>query len=94
MRARLDIWDDNESDELFYTDCVCWCTQCAQRLSAEEAADNKMRTFEACEAENLCRESEAFLVYETREHGRRTVWCTALTPRGSQSGLLGSCYVM
>ena len=29
MRVRLDIWDDDESDELFYVDrCVpsAWCT--------------------------------------------------------------------
>jgi RNA-binding protein 25 len=67
MRARLDIWDDDESDELFYTDRVRWRTQRARRLTAEEAADNEMRAFEAREAENLRRESEAFLARQMDE---------------------------
>ena len=67
MRARLDIWDDDESDELFYTDRVRWRTQRARRLAAEEAADNEMRAYEAREAENLRRESEAFLARQMDE---------------------------
>ena len=67
MRARLDIWDDDESDELFYTDRVRWRAQRARRLAAEEAADNEMRSYEAREAENLRRESEAFLARQMDE---------------------------
>jgi RNA recognition motif-containing protein len=67
MRARLDIWDDDESDELFYTDRIRWRTQRSRRLAAEEAADNEMRTYEAREAENLRRESEAFLARQMDE---------------------------
>jgi hypothetical protein len=67
MRARLDIWDDDESDELFYTDRVRWRTQRVRRLAAEEAADNEMRAYEAREAENLRRESEAFLARQMDE---------------------------
>ncbi|KAI9454063.1 hypothetical protein BJY52DRAFT_1286106 [Lactarius psammicola] len=67
MRARLDIWDDDESDELFYTDRVRWRTQRSRRLVAEEAADNEMRAYEAREAENLRRESEAFLARQMDE---------------------------
>ena len=67
MRARLHIWDDDESDELFYTDRVRWRTQRSRRLAAEEAADNEMRTYEAREAENLRIESEAFLARQMDE---------------------------
>jgi RNA-binding protein 25 len=67
MRARLHIWDDDESDELFYTDRARWRTQRSRRLAAEEAADNEMRTYEAREAENLRIESEAFLARQMDE---------------------------
>ncbi|KAH9060186.1 hypothetical protein EDB87DRAFT_1683924 [Lactarius vividus] len=67
MRARLDIWDDDESDEVFYTDRVRWRVQRSRRLVAEEAADNEMRAYEAREAENLRRESEAFLARQMDE---------------------------
>jgi hypothetical protein len=67
MRARLDIWDDDESDELFYTDRVRWRAQRVRRLGAEESADNEMRAYEAREAENLRRESEAFLARQMDE---------------------------
>ena len=67
MGARLDIWDDDESDELFYTDRTRWRTQRVRRLAAEEAADNEMRAYEAREAENLRRESEAFLARQMDE---------------------------
>ncbi|KAI0298088.1 hypothetical protein B0F90DRAFT_825308 [Multifurca ochricompacta] len=67
MRARLDIWDDDESDELFYTDRARWRTQRVRRLVAEEAADSEMRAYEAREAENLRRESEAFLARQMDE---------------------------
>ncbi len=83
MRARLDIWDDDESDELFYVDRYVitvnsipqvltvtrtrWRQGRARRLEAEEAADDKSRRFEEQEAENLRRESEDFLARQMDE---------------------------
>ncbi|GJE92633.1 RNA-binding protein [Phanerochaete sordida] len=67
MRARLDVWDDDESDELFYTDRARWRTQRVRRLAAEEAADAESRIYEEREAENLRRESEAFLARQMDE---------------------------
>lgn len=67
MRGRLDVWDDDESDELFYTDRARWRAQRARRLAAEEAADGESRAFEARETENLRRESEAFLARQMDE---------------------------
>ncbi|THH21417.1 hypothetical protein EW146_g166 [Bondarzewia mesenterica] len=45
MGARLDVWDDDESDELFYTDRTRWRMQRTRRLAAEEAADAESRAF-------------------------------------------------
>ncbi|KAI0076712.1 hypothetical protein K474DRAFT_1684653 [Panus rudis PR-1116 ss-1] len=67
MRARLDVWDDDESDELFYTDRARWRSLRARRLQAEEAADAESRAYEEREAENLRRESEAFLARQMDE---------------------------
>ncbi|PCH40407.1 hypothetical protein WOLCODRAFT_136858 [Wolfiporia cocos MD-104 SS10] len=67
MRSRLAIWDDDESDELFYTDRVRWRTIRARRLAAEQAADEESRLYEEREAENLRRESEAFLARQMDE---------------------------
>ncbi|KAJ3556755.1 hypothetical protein NM688_g1841 [Phlebia brevispora] len=67
MRSRLDIWDDDESDELFYTDRARWRTSRARRLATEEAADRESRIYEEREAENLRRESEAFLARQMDE---------------------------
>lgn len=67
MRSRLDIWDDDESDELFYTDRSRWRHLRARRLAAEEAADAESRAYEEREAENLRRESEAFLARQMEE---------------------------
>ncbi|TDL19661.1 hypothetical protein BD410DRAFT_726769 [Rickenella mellea] len=67
MRSRLDIWDDDESDELFYTDRSRWRAQRARRLAAEEAADEESRLFEEKEAEYLRQESEAFLARQMDE---------------------------
>ncbi|KAF9018967.1 hypothetical protein BDZ89DRAFT_959633 [Hymenopellis radicata] len=67
MRARLDVWDDDESDELFYVDRPRWRQLRARRLEAEEAADAKSRRFEEQEAENLRRESEDFLARQMDE---------------------------
>ncbi len=67
MRARLDVWDDDESDEVFYVDRARWRQLRARRLEAEEAADAKSRRFEEQEAENLRRESEDFLARQMDE---------------------------
>ena len=67
MRSRLDVWDDDESDELFYTDRPRWRAQRARRLAAEQAADEESRLYEEREAENLRRESEAFLARQMDE---------------------------
>lgn len=64
---RLDVWDDDESDEQFYTDRTRWRAQRARRLAAEEAADAESRAFEEREVENLRRESEAFLARQMDE---------------------------
>ena len=70
MRARLDVWDDDESDELFYTDRARWRGMRARRLAAEQAADEESRLYEEREAENLRRESEAFLARQDRKSTR------------------------
>lgn len=67
MRSRLDIWDDDESDELFYVDRARWRHLRSRRLEAEEAADGKSRRFEEQETENLRRESEVFLAKQMDE---------------------------
>uniref|UniRef100_A0A8H7XQK5 PWI domain-containing protein n=1 Tax=Psilocybe cubensis TaxID=181762 RepID=A0A8H7XQK5_PSICU len=67
MRASLDAWDDDESDEMFYNDRVRWRHTRQRRLEAEEAADEKSRRFEEQEAENLRRESEDFLARQMDE---------------------------
>ncbi|KIO00224.1 hypothetical protein M404DRAFT_26584 [Pisolithus tinctorius Marx 270] len=65
--TRLDVWDDDKSDELYYVD------RCAIRhdgdklgLVAEEAADGESHAYEEHEAENLHIESEKLL---TRQMG-------------------------
>lgn len=67
MKSRLHVWDDNESDELFYTDRVRWRASRQRRLTVEEAADEESRIYEEKEAENLRRESEAFLARQMDE---------------------------
>ena len=67
MRARLDVWDDDESDEPFYTDRARWRVMRARRLAAEQAADEESRIYEEREADNLRRESEAFLARQMDE---------------------------
>ncbi|KAH8104938.1 hypothetical protein DFH11DRAFT_1646152 [Phellopilus nigrolimitatus] len=67
MKSRLHIWDDDESDELFYTDRTRWRSQRARRLATEEAADEESRIYEEKEADNLRRESEAFLARQMDE---------------------------
>ncbi|KAI0823979.1 hypothetical protein BC628DRAFT_1323698 [Trametes gibbosa] len=67
MRARLDVWDDDESDELFYTDRARWRAARARRLATEQAADEESRLYEERETENLRRESEAFLARQMDE---------------------------
>ncbi|KIJ54498.1 hypothetical protein M422DRAFT_24441 [Sphaerobolus stellatus SS14] len=67
IHARLDIWDDDESDELFYTDRARWRAIRRRHLVQEEAADRASRELEATEAEHLRRESEAFLARQMEE---------------------------
>ncbi|KAI0770652.1 hypothetical protein C8Q74DRAFT_1317834 [Fomes fomentarius] len=67
MRSRLEIWDDDESDEPFYTDRARWRSLRARRLAAEQAADEESRLYEEREADNLRRESEAFLARQMDE---------------------------
>ncbi|KAF5315227.1 hypothetical protein D9619_007258 [Psilocybe cf. subviscida] len=67
IKARLDVWDDDESDELFYVDRTRWRHMRQRRLEAEEAADENSRRFEEQEAENLRRESEDFLARQMDE---------------------------
>jgi RNA-binding protein 25 len=61
MRARLAVWDDDESDELYYTDRSRWRHMRSRRLATEEQSDRESRMLEEREAEHLRRESEAFL---------------------------------
>lgn len=67
MKSRLEIWDDDESDELFYVDRARWRQLRSRRLAAEEEADAKSRRFEEQEAENLKKESEDFLARQMDE---------------------------
>ncbi|KAH6912594.1 hypothetical protein BKA70DRAFT_1530586 [Coprinopsis sp. MPI-PUGE-AT-0042] len=67
MRKRLDIWDDDESDELFYVDRARWRHLRSRRLESEQAADDKSRKYEEQEAENLRKESEEFLARQMDE---------------------------
>ncbi|KAF8578960.1 hypothetical protein K439DRAFT_1416733 [Ramaria rubella] len=67
MHSRLDVWDDDESDELFYTDRSRWRATRRRHLAQEEAADRASRDLEATEAEHLRRESEAFLARQMEE---------------------------
>ncbi|KAF7982124.1 hypothetical protein HWV62_29849 [Athelia sp. TMB] len=67
MSNRLAIWDDDESDETFYVDRLRWRQTRARRLAKEEEADAESRVFEEREAENLRRESDAFLARQMDE---------------------------
>ncbi|KAJ7599897.1 hypothetical protein C8J56DRAFT_909077 [Mycena floridula] len=67
MRSRLEIWDDDESDELFYVDRTAWRRERLRRLQDEEAADASARAFEEEETENLKKESEEFLAKQMDE---------------------------
>ncbi|KAJ7761189.1 hypothetical protein DFH07DRAFT_918376 [Mycena maculata] len=67
MRARLEAWDDDESDELFYVDRGRWRAVRARHLAAERSADASSAAFEEEEAANLARESEDFLARQMGE---------------------------
>ncbi|KAI6015418.1 hypothetical protein PISMIDRAFT_30794 [Pisolithus microcarpus 441] len=67
MQQRLDVWDDDESDELFYVDRARWRQARVRRLVAEEAADGESRAYEEREAENLRIESEKFLARQMED---------------------------
>ncbi|KAG5221428.1 U1 snRNP-associated protein [Salix suchowensis] len=81
MRARLDIWDDDESDELFYVDRARWRHLRARRLETEEANDAKSRHIEEEETEYLRKESESFLARQMDE-------MNALAEEQRKAGLL------
>lgn len=61
MSVRLEMWDDDESDELFYTDRAAWRSKRAAFLARERAADQRSWEVEQREAEHLRLESEKFL---------------------------------
>ena len=76
MKTRLEIWDDDESDELFYTDrydlmvlsYICsshsrikWRANRTRQLFSENRADTDSRAIDAAEEERVRRESELFL---------------------------------
>ncbi|KZO94430.1 hypothetical protein CALVIDRAFT_600065 [Calocera viscosa TUFC12733] len=61
MSVRLEMWDDDESDELFYTDRAAWRAKRATFLARERAADQRSWDVEQREAEHLRLESEKFL---------------------------------
>ncbi|KIM74831.1 hypothetical protein PILCRDRAFT_99100 [Piloderma croceum F 1598] len=67
MSNRLSIWDDDESDETFYVNRAQWRQVRARRLAKEEEADAESRIFEEREAENLRKESDAFLARQMDE---------------------------
>ncbi|KAJ6600952.1 hypothetical protein DFH09DRAFT_1126322 [Mycena vulgaris] len=67
MRAKLEAWDDDESDELFYVDRARWRAVRARHLAAEQSADAASAAFEEEEAANLARESEDFLARQMGE---------------------------
>ncbi|KAJ7644425.1 hypothetical protein FB45DRAFT_897887 [Roridomyces roridus] len=67
MRARLEAWDDDESDEPFYADRARWRTLRARVLASERNSDASSAAFEQEEAANLARESEDFLARQMGE---------------------------
>ncbi|KAF7317845.1 hypothetical protein MKEN_00872400 [Mycena kentingensis (nom. inval.)] len=67
MRSRLDAYDDDDSDDLFYIDRSRWRSMRARHLAAEQSADAASLAFEQEEAANLARESEDFLARQMGE---------------------------
>ncbi|EJD51004.1 hypothetical protein AURDEDRAFT_121442 [Auricularia subglabra TFB-10046 SS5] len=67
IRERLHVWDDDESDELFYTDRARWRAQRARVLLSEREADERSRDMEQRQAEELRKASEAFLAQQMEE---------------------------
>ncbi|KAH7106325.1 hypothetical protein BKA62DRAFT_290852 [Auriculariales sp. MPI-PUGE-AT-0066] len=67
MRERLRVWDDDESDEVFYTERGRWRVQRGRTLNSEREADDKSRAIEEQEAEELRKASEAFLAQQMEE---------------------------
>lgn len=67
MKHRLEIWDDDESDETFYTDRIRWRATRRRRLDIEEEADMQSKAYEEKQAENLRQESEQFLARQMVE---------------------------
>ncbi|KAL4080580.1 hypothetical protein J3A83DRAFT_4200622 [Scleroderma citrinum] len=67
MQARLNVWDDDESDELFYVDRARWRQARVRRVAQEEVTDAESRAYEEREAENLRIESEKFLARQMED---------------------------
>jgi RNA-binding protein 25 len=67
MKHRLEIWDDDESDETFYTDRARWRALRRRRLDVEEEVDRQSKAYEEKQTENLRRESEQFLARQMAE---------------------------
>ncbi|KAG8970033.1 hypothetical protein FRC03_011832 [Tulasnella sp. 419] len=67
MKASLEAWDDDESDELFYTDRAKWRARRARILQAENNQDAASRNLELRQAEHLRQESEAFLARQMED---------------------------
>lgn len=61
MKTRLEIWDDDESDELFYVDRAEWRRKRQRTLAREMAEDVHARNVARAEEERAQRESQLFL---------------------------------
>ncbi|KAG8771732.1 hypothetical protein FRC20_000748 [Serendipita sp. 405] len=61
MKHRLEIWDDDESDELFYVDRSEWRRKRQRVLARETAEDAHARNLARAEEERVERESQMFL---------------------------------
>ncbi|KZS93809.1 hypothetical protein SISNIDRAFT_454255 [Sistotremastrum niveocremeum HHB9708] len=67
LKARLAAWDDDDSDETFYTDRLRWRASRRRRLDVEEEADRASRDYEQRQAEYLRQESEQFLEKQLKD---------------------------
>jgi hypothetical protein len=73
---RLEAWDDDESDKLFYINHARWHAVRVRHLAAEQSA-----VFEQGEAVNLARKSKDFLARQIGE-------MQALAEEQQRAGLL------
>ncbi|PVF98479.1 hypothetical protein CPB86DRAFT_797284 [Serendipita vermifera] len=67
MKERLEIWDDDESDELFYVDRAEWRRKRQRVLQRELADDAHARNVARAEEERAQRESQMFLERQMEE---------------------------